>query len=255
MLSSDSLRSRIRNQQTVFGAFIELPCPEAVEIAALAGWDFVLVDSEHGAITPAAYPAFVRAGECRGLPVVFRVAENNAALIQQALDAGAAGVQVPQIGSLEAAEQAISAARYHPGGQRGFNPFVRAAGYSATPVPEFLDQSRQDVLTVLQLESAAAFKDIDRIAAVSGLDVLFIGPWDLSQSLGLPGETKHPAVHSEIERAIRVACAHGVAAGVFTSDPSDARSWASSGMRYVCCLVDTVVLLRGLRDLLHAIRR
>ena len=85
---SVSLRSRIQSRQTVFGAFIELPCPEAVEIAALAGWDFVVVDSEHGAITPSAYPAFVRAGECREMPVVFRVAENNAALIQQALDAG-----------------------------------------------------------------------------------------------------------------------------------------------------------------------
>src|SRR5262245_14686095 len=132
-----SLIEKLRQGQALTGVFCELPSPEAVEIIGLAGWDFVVIDGEHAPITATQFPAMVRAATAAGLPAIVRVASNDAPAIQHALDSGAAGVQIPQIATVEAAQAAVAASRFHPLGQRGFNPFVRAADFSAKPTPEF----------------------------------------------------------------------------------------------------------------------
>lgn len=244
-----NLAHRLQNGETIYGCFVELPCAESVEIAALAGWDFCVVDSEHSSIAPPHYANMVRAGESRRMQVVVRVPENRPALIQQALDAGAGGVVIPQVSSYEAALAAVSASRFFPIGQRGVNGVVRAAAYSALPAADYLAEANRETLCVVQLESAQACVEAARIAAIPGIDVLFIGPWDLSQSLQVPGQTSHPLVLSEIER-VRTACLkQGIAAGIYANTPDDARAWASQGFRFVTCLVDSAVLLRGLQEL------
>src|SRR6266436_2043588 len=120
-LTFHSLRHKLRDSRPLTGVFCELPCPESVEIIGLAGWDFVIIDCEHAPITVALLPHMVRAAAAAGLPAIVRVAANEAPAIQHALDAGAAGVQIPQIASVEAAKAAVLASRFHPIGQRGFN--------------------------------------------------------------------------------------------------------------------------------------
>src|SRR5882757_2823084 len=173
------LHEKLRAGKTVFGVFCELACADSVELAGIAGWDFVVVDCEHSSIAMSALPSFVRAGECGGVPVIVRVEDNLPALIQHALDSGAAGVQIPQIASGEAAGRAVRSARFHPLGERGFNPFVRAARFSSEPVAEFLRRSNAEAVVVLQVESAAGLAAIDVVAGQAGLDVIFIGPYDL----------------------------------------------------------------------------
>src|SRR5882672_6728107 len=116
-LTFHSLRHKLRDSRPLTGVFCELPCPEAVEIIGLAGWDFVVIDCEHAPITAALLPGMVRAATAAG------IAANEPSAIQHALDSGASGVQIPQISSLEAAKAAVSASRFHPLGSRGFNPF------------------------------------------------------------------------------------------------------------------------------------
>ena len=241
------LRPKLAAGDTATGLFCELPCAEAVEIAGLAGWDFVILDGEHAPITAHLLPSMVRAAGAAGIPAIVRVASSEAAGIQHALDAGASGVQIPQIGSLDAARAAVSASRFHPIGQRGFNPFVRAADFSAKPVPEFLAHANQDVTLVLQIESAAGLEAVDAILDLGGIDVLFVGPYDLSQSLGIPGEVSHPRVFAAAERIVTAAEARRVAVGVFANTADAARRWLDAGIRYMCYSVDSVMLLDAMR--------
>jgi 4-hydroxy-2-oxoheptanedioate aldolase len=246
-LTPAPLCHRLRAGETVTGLFCELPCPEAVEIAGLAGWDFVIIDGEHAPITAHLLPAMVRAAGSAGIPSIVRVASSDAAGIQHALDAGASGVQIPQIASAAAARAAVSASRFHPIGQRGFNPFVRAADFSAMHVPQFLEAGNRDVTLVLQIESAAGLEAVDAVLELAGIDVLFVGPYDLSQSLGIPGEVSHPRVLAAAERIVKAAEARGVAVGVFANSAEVAARWLDTGIRYLCYTVDSVLLLDAMR--------
>ena len=252
-LAFHSLRDILRDRSAA-GVFCELPSPEAVEIAGIAGWDFVVLDCEHAPITPALLPSLVRAGAAAGLPTIVRVPANDPPAIQHALDSGASGVQIPQIASLDAARNAIRAARFHPVGMRGFNPFVRAADFSARPLPEFLARANRDVLLVLQIESAEGVAAIDPIVQLEGLDVLFVGPYDLSQSLGIPGQTSDPRVIEGARTIVQKAGVRGIPVGCFTNSLDDARRWREIGVRYLCYSVDTVLLLNAMRRALADIR-
>jgi 4-hydroxy-2-oxoheptanedioate aldolase len=248
------LHEKLRAGKTVFGVFCELACADSVELAGIAGWDFVVVDCEHSAIAMSALPEFVRAGECGGVPVIVRVEDNLPALIQHALDAGAAGVQIPQIASGDAAERAVRAARFHPGGERGFNPFVRAAKFSAEPVEEFLRRSNTETVVVLQVESAGGLAAIDSVAGQPGLDVIFVGPYDLSQSLGIPGDVGNELVFRAGAEIVARAEVLGKAVGVFVNSAELASRWMAAGVRYICYSVDSVLLLAALRAALGEVR-
>jgi 4-hydroxy-2-oxoheptanedioate aldolase len=228
--------------------FCELPTPASVEIIGAAGWDFVIVDCEHAPVTAQMLPEFIRASEAAHIPAIVRVAENNAAAIQHALDAGASGVQIPQISSVAAARAAVSAARFHPLGNRGFNPFVRAARYSAEPVADFLTRSNAEVTVVLQIESTEGLKAVDQILEIPGIDVLFIGPYDLSQSLGIPGHTSDPRVFAAGQALVAKAAEHHLRIGVFANTDHEASRWKDIGIQYLCYSVDTVMLLHALRN-------
>lgn len=245
-LAFPELRSRLEAGAPVVGTFCEIPSPESVEILAQAGWDFVVVDGEHAPITAARFAEFVRAGASAAIPVVIRVPENNAAAIQHALDAGAAGILVPQVSSAAAAAAAVRAARFYPEGLRGFNPFVRSASFSALSVPDMMQRARS-VLLALQLESAAAFADLDHIVRLSGIDVLFIGPYDLAQSLGVPAQLTHPEVLDAGRRLVREAGAHGIAVGVYANTAEQVRLWWELGVRFITYSVDVRYLLDGAR--------
>ena len=250
-----TLRERIRGGERAFGVFLEIPSPEPVEIAALAGWDFAVVDCEHAPLTPAELPAMMRAADARRMAAIVRVPSNDPVAIQHALDAGAAGVQVPQIVAAEQARAAVRASRFHPHGLRGFNPFVRASGYGAEPVAEFVRRSGEEVLVVLQLENADALPAAEAICAAGGTDVLFIGPYDLSQSLGVPGEVSHPKVREAAAQLIAASSRHGVAVGVFANTEPELAAWAELGVRYLCYSIDTVLLSRAMRDSLASLKK
>ena len=241
------LRPKLREKRVVIGVFCELPCPESVEIIGLAGWDFVVIDCEHAPITAALLPGMMRAASAAGVPAIVRVAASEPSAIQHALDAGASGVQIPQIASVEAARAAVAASRFHPLGARGFNPFVRAADFSASATTEFFARANDEVALILQIESAAGVEAVDGILDLAGIDALFIGPYDLSQSLGIPGQTSHAKVFAAAEGIVRSAEARNVAVGVFTNSEQEGQRWLDTGVRYLCLSVDTVFLLNAMR--------
>ena len=190
MPSMDSVarfKAAMESDRGALGPFMIGTDPAFVEAAGYAGYDFVLLDMEHGTTTHQQLPHLIRAANVAGVCPVVRVPRGTDIWIDQALDVGAGAVMIPQIDTAEQARAAISAAKFSPVGTRGTCRFVRSAGFGAVPGSEYFAKA-QDTAVILQAEGRKAVENLDEILDVPGIDVLFVGPYDLSSSLGLVGQ-------------------------------------------------------------------
>jgi len=253
-MQPSSLKKKLKAGQVCFGTFIRLG-PAAVEILGHAGWDFVVLDMEHGVFDFTNVEHMVRAARCAGITSLVRVPEPTPSYIMRVVDAGAEGVQIPQVESAETARVVSSAARYYPEGKRGLCSFVRAAGYSAIPPDEHMATSNQEVLTVIHIEGERAVLEIESIIETPGIDVIFLGPWDLSQSLGVPGKTKDPRVVELMEKVIALCRMKGIIAGTFVRFVDEAKYWIDQGVKYLMLSTDAGLLLQVGRERIEALRK
>jgi 4-hydroxy-2-oxoheptanedioate aldolase len=212
-----------------------------VEIIGGAGFDFVIPDEEHGAIGPERMEEMIRAADTLDVPSLVRIADNRPVTIASALDRGAHGVVVPHVSSAQAAEQVVDAAKFAPVGERGLNPSVRAGDYFRVPIEEFCERSNDAVVLVLQVEGREGLENVEPIAAVPGFDVIFVGPFDLSQSLGVLGQIHHPTVIDAVRQSVEVAGRHGKVVGTFVGSAEDANFWAQHGVSVLFYQADTVL--------------
>lgn len=242
-----SAKARLREKGFVAGPFVEVGSPPLVEMLGLAGFDFVVIDCEHAAFSGETVGQLLHAAEAAAISPLVRVRHNHPGDILEALDLGAVGLHVPQIAAPDDALKAVRASKFPPAGSRGFNPFVRAARYGATPVEEFRRTADDDTLLVLHFEAQESLENIERILAVPGFDVAFLGPYDLSQALGIPGEVTHPRVREAMRVIVRAARPLGVAVGCFANTPEHARLWLGEGVSYLAYSVDSVIFLDACR--------
>ncbi len=254
VLRDNSLKRKIAEQEFVLGTFLEVPSPQLVEILGLAGFDFVVIDREHGSIDLGQTEDLIRACLSTQISPVVRVAECDPVLIRQPLDMGAAGIHVPQIGSVESAALAIRSSRFHPGGDRGLQPFVRAASYRACPTPDYLARANRDTAMIFHIEGKEGVDALDGILALDGADVAFLGPYDLSQSLGVPGQVKHPVVREKMIEVVEKGKAAGKCIGAYCDDIGTAREWRSVGVRYLAVSIDAAIFLRGAEAIVRGLR-
>lgn len=247
-----SLRQRLSEPGQLLGTFSIIPSPEIVELTALAGFDVVILDMEHGAFDLAQLSPMILAARVWGAVPVVRVRHNEPSLVSAALDAGAAGVIVPQVSSSAAAEAVVSAARFPPEGTRGANPWVRSAMY--TSGGDYYRQANEDVAAMVMVEGSEGVAAVDEILAVPGLDAVFLGPVDLSNALGVHGEPEHPTVVEAVERVVARAERRSVAVAVFASTPEAARRWLERGVKLVAVGEDTLHVLAALKAVVAAAR-
>ncbi len=239
--SRSPLRQRLRENEALISTFVIIDAPEVVEMAALAGFDAVILDLEHGPYTLAQLPRLVLAARTRGAYAIVRVASNDPAQIGAVLDLGADGVLVPQVGSAAAAAAAVSAARYAPEGMRGANPWTRAADFGSGV--EWYARSNAETAVMVMIEGKEGLTALDEILAVPGLDAIFLGPVDMSQSLGVAGQTDHPLVIGEIRKSIDKAGSAGMGVAVFSPQPEGARRWRDLGARLLAVGEDTAQIM------------
>lgn len=226
-------KERLKNGEKLFGPFINMNYPAVVEVAGMAGFDFCIIDNEHGEIPVEGTLDMIRACKLAGIPSIVRVYEGNPELIDKALDLGADGVQIPNIGSKEAAEIAVSAAKFAPEGSRGCNRYVRAGKYGSIDKADFFGKANDETAVILQVEGQDGVQALPDILKVKGFDVLFVGPYDLSASLRIPGQVNHPKVIAQMEEIMRQAKEVGVAVGFFCDDVATAVEWKNRGVQYV----------------------
>jgi 4-hydroxy-2-oxoheptanedioate aldolase len=243
------LREKLDKGHSVIGSFVKITDPAVVEIMGLAGFDFAIIDMEHGPISVETAQNSIRAAELAGISPIIRVNENDPAQILRCLDIGAEGVEVPQIGNAEDAKAMASASRFHPRGDRGVCRYVRAARYSSMDRHKYFQMANERTVTIAHLEGLEAVKNLDEIMAVDGVDILFIGPYDLSQSVGVPGEVTHPLVLKQMEEIITRSKEAEKLVGTFADDVASARRWMEAGVMYVAISVDVGIFYEACKNI------
>ena len=240
-----NLKAKLKTKRHLFGTFVQIPSPAIVELAGYSGFDFVIIDFEHGPLGIETATNMVRAANACNTSPVIRVAKNDPFLIGQALDIGAEGIMVPQITNYDAAIEAIKSTRYGSEGIRGACPCVRSAKYSGTDASYF-KKANEDVVTILLLEGKEAIDNISKLVTIPNIDVLMMGVWDLSSSLGIPGQVDSPLVLDKIEIIMKEAKAKGIDLGTLWLDSADAKKWAGRGIKFLPT-VDTTMIIEHWR--------
>ena len=231
----------LREGKPAFGCFVRYPDPTLVEIVCHFGWDFLIFDGEHGTLEPRECENLVRSAELHDVTAIVRVPVNQPHVILRLMDTGAQGCQVPWVQEAADAERAVQSVKYGPRGTRGLAG-VRAADYGERgSLGEYVRSANEETLVIVHVESAHAVERVEEIAATDGVDVVFLGPTDLSHSLGVPGETGHPLVLEHLERAAAATLAAGKVVGVTVSDAETAKAWMQRGARYVTTGVDPLL--------------
>lgn len=243
-----TLRANLADERTSVGIFSKTLDSAFVEAAGLAGLDFIILDMEHGPISLETLHHHVRAARMTAMAPIVRVRGVDAHAIGAALDAGAEGVQVPNVSTADDARAAVAAARFHPAGARGVCRFVRAAEFGGRDKGDYFAEAN-DKLLILQVEGLEGVANLDAILDVPGFDILFVGPYDLSQSVGQPGRIDAPEVQAVISEIVGKAKAAGKALGIFCDTPEALASYRASGIAYIAYSVDVSVF----RDAVSAI--
>jgi 4-hydroxy-2-oxoheptanedioate aldolase len=252
-LQPNKTKAKLKSGETVFGCFTRYPDATLVEVLGYQGWDFIVFDGEHGTIEPADCENMVRAAEVRGVTPIIRVPMNVPAVILRFMDTGAQGLHIPMINSKVDAEAAVRSVKYLPRGNRGLAA-VRAAGFAlAGPLGQYVVESNAETLVVIHIETIDAVEQLPELITVDGVDVIFVGPNDLSHSLGVPGEVQNPKVQAAIERIAETVAGSKLALGIMVANADLARQWRDRGARYITIGSDSL-LSPACRNYLKAVR-
>jgi 2-keto-3-deoxy-L-rhamnonate aldolase RhmA len=249
----NNLKDKTRSGEAVHGCFINLGSPVSAEIVGNAGFDWVLIDLEHGAGNDAIMYQQLQALAHTGATPIIRTAELSRPRVQRILDAGGKGVMFPQIQNPAEAALAVSMLYYPPKGIRGMAKMVRATGFGRN-VNDYITSLDKNLIGVIQIETLGALKQIDAIAALNDVDVLFVGPTDLSLVLGNLSQFDHPSYQQAIKDVAQAAKKYGKAAGVLLQDISEYEMYYQVGYRFLACGADSAFVARSSDEMARRMR-
>jgi 2-keto-3-deoxy-L-rhamnonate aldolase RhmA len=241
----NGFRSRILSGQPLLGCFLTWPVQGLPEVLALAKFDFVVLDAEHGFFSIESIESMVRASDGAGLPSIVRVPSCPAAEVGRSLDAGAAGILYPRGESAAMIRQGVEAAKYAPDGKRGLGG-VRANHYGTIPLDGYVREANGSTIVIAQIETAGALAELEAIARLDGVDVLYVGPNDLTSALGIPGRYTDPAYQRELARIATVARAAGKTPGIMLARADQIPPLREMGYRFFT-MSDRALILESAR--------
>lgn len=243
-LPVNSFKRAIKEGRQQIGLWSNLPSHVAVELLAGAGFDWLLLDTEHSANElPMVYSQLQAAASGGSAHPAVRLPWNDAVMIKRYLDAGAQTLLLPMVETAEEARRAVAATRYPPHGIRGFAGVTRATRFGR--VEDYFARAHEELCVLVQVETKLGLQNLDEIARVEGIDGVFIGPGDLSAALGYLGQPKHPEMVATIETALRRIRELGKAPGILTSDEALARRYIEAGSLFTAVGADISILLRS----------
>ncbi len=248
-------RERLDRGETVFGCGLQsYRSAEVPRAFAAAGFDYVFIDMEHGAFDLETVQDMIAASVHAGITPIVRVGEVLYSLVARLLDVGAQGIILPRVEDPAILAEALSWMRFPPVGKRGYGVSGGMIDFELRTFPEIIEHLNRNTLTVAQIETATAVERADELLSVKGLDIVMVGPADLSISLGVPGQFEHPRLVAAVERVIERCNAHGVVPGIQARSAALARSWADRGMRFVGAASEHVLLLEKCRETVARLR-
>ncbi|WP_053366311.1 HpcH/HpaI aldolase family protein [Bacillus sp. FJAT-27245] len=245
----NKVKAMIQSDERVFGIFCSIPNPLIVEMIGHAGFNFVIIDTEHAAINPETVENMIRAAEVVGLTPFVRVSENSEGAILRALDAGAKGVVVPHIRTKKDAEKAVRASRYYPLGMRSLNG-GRPAAFGKDNLTNYIGQANQEIMVILMIEDYEGIENLDDILSVTGIDMVLEGAADLSQSYGMPWQTSSELVKAGIETIYQKTMHHSIPFCAIPRSSQDVQAWFEKRAAALIMGDDRGVFFRSVRSLL-----
>lgn len=249
----NTTKRKLEAGETVFGIFCAIPSPRVVELCGFAGFDYVVIDAEHGPIDVGTCENMVRAAEAVGMTPIVRVPGHDPKVILRYLDVGAQGVMAPQVNSVRDARAIIDATKYSPVGKRGLGP-GRAAMYGLNePMREFAPNENNEMLIIVQLENIAALDELDALVAIPEIDAFEIGLADLSASMGHPGASDRPDVQEVVGRFVSAVLGAGKVIGDTANDAASAADLRNQGYRMLDCGFESYAV-GELRSLVGTVR-
>lgn len=253
-MKTNWVRERLHSGQPTLGCFLGLGSPNVAELMAHAGFDWLIVETEHNGLDSAEIEHTLMALNGADTIPLVRVASRNPVFIQRALDMGALGVVVPMVRTAEEAESIVRATRYPPQGARSWGP-LRASGYTFDNL-DYMSRANDNMLVALIVETKEAAENLDAIATVPGIDALFLGKWDMSLALGLnPIHLPFPEIDAIQERILAVCTANHIGSGTAASSPAELEELMGSGHTFLSYSTDYSLLSTAARAGLAAFRR
>ena len=249
----NKVKAKLAAGEPAFGCFVRTPEPSLIEYVAMLGWDFLVFDAEHGTLQPRDVEDLCRAVEPRGTTPIVRVTTNDAPTILRFLDTGAHGLHVPWVNSPAEVERAVQAVKYTPRGIRGLAGSRASEWGINEPIGEYVKRANRETLVVIHIETQDAVDAIDEYIGIDGVDVLFLGPTDLSQSLGHPGDLKHADVLRAMDRVADAVVGSGKTLGIYAGTVDMTREWLDRGARYFTTSLEPF-LRDGMRAHLRDVR-
>ena len=251
MKKINNFAKRLRSGEILIGTLVSLPSAEICELLASIGYDWLFIDAEHGAFNPQQAQAMLQAAA--PTPCLIRVPSDETIWLKKALDIGAAGVIVPQVHTADQAREIISHCKYTPDGKRGIG-IGRAHKYGID-FDRYIKYANQETAVVLQAESSEAVDNINDIVKLKGIDAILIGPYDLSASLGKPGEIDHPVVQAAINKIIKTCQNAKLAMGFFGVTPESVLPYKQKGFTLLTIGMDTAFLINAAQEMLSKMKK
>ena len=248
----NKLKKALAAGETAYGCFTPYREGSIVELIGLGGFDFVIFDGEHGTVEPYDVENLTRAAEVRGITPIARVTANQPQIILRYLDTGIHGVHVPWLNTVAEVEAAVRSIKYGPRGIRGLAA-PRASDWGLESPAAYTARANRETMAIIHIETAEAVEAAADFAAIDDVDVLFIGPTDLSHSLGHPGDLAHPDVVAALERTADAVVASGKVLGIYAGTPAFANEWRERGARYLVTGINSFIK-EGLRDYVESVK-
>ncbi len=249
------LKQMIANDTPVWGTMLqEMTSPGAPQLLNNAGFDWFVIDCEHSWPGLERCAWLIRVARAIGFPIFFRISRTVGQMLSRLLDIGATGLIVPYIENAEQAQEVVNWAKYQPTGQRGRASGVGLEDYERWPLPEALDRHDAYTMVVVQIESKTGVDNCSEIFAVEGIDACFVGPADLSLSLGVPGQREHPDVTAAIHTVFAAAQASSVAPGIHMKDVDQLRYWVAQGGLFMAYSSDISMITQASTQVLAQLR-
>lgn len=242
---------RLRRNELLLGTMLTLPSPEVAEMIAACGYDWLFMDGEHGNLSTLDWQRILQAVAGRSAAII-RVAARTEQDIKKVLDIGADGIIAPQVNSADEARHVVACCKYPPQGIRGVG-LARAQGYGRD-FAEYVESANDRIAVIIQAEHIDAVENIEEIARVDGIDAVFIGPYDLSASMGRMGEVDHPEVVAAIDRVGRACKKNDIALGYFGTTAESVEAYVENGYHLVCAGVDAAFVTSGAQQVLDKLR-
>lgn len=254
MRKINKLKRRLKKGETVIGTWCILPSASVANVIGTSGLDFLVIDMEHGPISYETAEDMVRTAESEDCSPLVRVPKNDDSEILRALDIGAHGVIVPHINSVQQRKLAIESIKYFPLGRRGLSPFTRAGGYDPDKPADHAENENKETMSILLVEGKEGIDNIEAIMD-DNIDVIYIGVYDLSQSLGLPGQVERKEVKKCLESCVKKARKIKISVGSFTNNFKTLKWFKDIGIQFITYSLDSTEICRSFKHIVKEFKK